>query len=1575
LAIPPPPPGFEVERPRKSKPLRDRLDQAEPGDNIRDLGNGKIPPPPAGFQLEATGDVVDGDTIRLTDNRNARISGFDAWESDQLGYRPGRGPLKLGEQSTAALDGLITPQTDVRGIGKETFGRPVVIARNGEFDTALPMLWQGHGLAAPQYLGDDPARRAEYIEAERLGRLNNQGGHATQYLAPDVQRQADRWNLKLRPDERVEFTNDLPELRPEFQRLTDEEERDFYGFLASKSGDQTFSQADLDAYWRSKGRQASEVADTKFIESVRAGQKFGNLDYSRWDAATLADFNKQNAFAGMRREVQEAYGALLSSPDATPESLAQFADINGMAFDPRDVSAFFDARKEGRTAPIPLPLINPGDGRTGAAARGFGDPIGFIDEMGAAVDALGGTDYRENVFNSDRSFGDIYENNLRQNRATIDYDETNHPWYRLGGQLVSGAAIPGSIGARGVAGYAKAGGAVGGVYGFGSADGNLSQRLANVPLNAAVGAVAAGTLGKVIDVGAPFVHRTLSRGGEAVPAMADDLADIPPPPPGFELEGGSALPEAPTIARADMAADDLAPSISSERIPDLIDVNATRTRPLSDGPSPDLMRAATSRVEPADVLPRASNELTAEEAARLGDGPYEPVPAPRERDFLDPRKYPSRANPDGTVTRRGPADLVTFVRSLNGIRDEGGELTAAGISNAVRKGDDFAGGENRLGRLVNDQDGLAIDDAAQRAYNEGYFPELGRAPTREEFVAALDDTYRGVNRRFLPDDEAEIQAFEGARDQRLAVERAKQEGAPLVDDLGQPTTLDDVIANTPPAISPDEWNPATLAKVGNIRTDLLNSPQEISRALKVADDITGGFEAARRGTITHDETRALAQDLGMTADALLARRKGQAFSAEEAYAARAILAKSGNELVNLAKRVQSLGDDPGSEALAAFRKAMVRHTAIQEQVSGMSAEAGRALSQFRMVADSRDIPGRVLEGLVNAGGGSKRLREAAEMIIDLEKDPTTLNKFIEKASKPRFSDKATEIWYNFLLSGPQTHVVNMVSNTLTTMAQIPEHAIAAGLGAGRRIVLKEASDRVPFTEVGARIGGLLQGTKEGAREFGRALRTGEASDFVTKVENQSQKAISGVKGEVLRIPTRFLTAEDELFKAVARRMEIVGLAARQAGKEGLKGKAAADRAAELAANPTDAMMQSALDYGRYVTFQRPLGPIASLVSQATTRAPILKAIMPFVRTPTNLFKFAVERSPMAPLLREWRKDFAAGGAKRDLALARSMVGTGMGATFAQLAAEGYITGSAPRDENKARLLMADGWQSYSIKIGDKYYSYQRLDPFALTIGAAADMATLDDGMSENQKSKGAALVWASIMGNLSNKTWLSGVSDMLSAFEDPERYGDAFIKRFAGSVTVPTGVAQIARTMDPTVRETPDSLTTIQSRIPGMSDDLLPKRDVWGRPIEKEGGLGPDLLSPIWQSTAKADPATWEALRVDATIGPPVNRDKLAPDVFNKWKKLSGETGHKWVSELIKLPGYREGDAATQKKNIEFMMEKAREAAKANVLSGVPIPTDRPVKGQRRQRRKANVPAPPPGFQIEPPPPGFVLER
>src|SRR5690606_29299600 len=147
-------------------------------------------------------------------------------------------------------------------------------------------------------------------------------------------------------------------------------------------------------------------------------------------------------------------------------------------------------------------------------------------------------------------------------------------------------------------------------------------------------------------------------------------------------------------------------------------------------------------------------------------------------------------------------------------------------------------------------------------------------------------------------------------------------------------------------------------------------------------------------------------------------------------------------------------------------------------------------------------------------------------------------------------DRAIELWYNFLLSGPRTHAVNVTSNFLTTMAQIPEHAAAAVIGAPRAMLKGRDVDRVMFSETGSRVLGWMLGTREGLKQFARTRQTRAASEMARQVESQTMRAISGVKGSGLRTPTRLLMAEDELCTAMARRMGVHGLAARNARKEG-----------------------------------------------------------------------------------------------------------------------------------------------------------------------------------------------------------------------------------------------------------------------------------------------------------------------------------------------------------------------------------------------------------------------------------------
>ncbi|RIV75662.1 hypothetical protein [Pelagerythrobacter aerophilus] len=617
---------------------------------------------------------------------------------------------------------------------------------------------------------------------------------------------------------------------------------------------------------------------------------------------------------------------------------------------------------------------------------------------------------------------------------------------------------------------ARVGAVYGGTEGFMGTDGTVPQRLTGAAIGAPAGAIINAAGGKALEAAAPLLGRAAGavRGRLGREASPTAIAAA-------ETAGEAGIDYADDTARG--AVEDAAlgtadgwpgrvvdertiavnaapgPSLSAPtRERDYLDVQAVRPTLLSDPLSDAQRMAAAANLQPSDVLPLPANTLGGvEEAIAKDAGRFVEARAPNERVELS--RTTIRNYVGAPVPKVGPMDMVGWLRTRGGLVDQDGELSAMGItSNAARKGMDFVGQETRFGPMVNDN-GLTLDEAALQAWEAGFFPERLERPDVSAFLDALRETYEGTRgRRFLPADLPELERYYSMQGDRYDLEQRQEEvGGPVYEDAatpaGEPLPF-------PPAEAYDDWAGVdAVQQVGNIDVTKLDSPQDISRALKATSDMMGGFDAATRGRITQAETGLLASDLNMTPEQLLSRRKGQAMNAEEALAARRILAKSGNELVNLAKRVKQAGDFPDGELLAQFRQALVRHSAIQEQVAGATAEAGRALGQFRMAADSREVRRDILEAFVRGGGGQDRLEEAANVLLDaVEMGPGKFNAVAEKVAKPKWRDKIAEIYINFLLSWPQTHAVNITSNTLTSLAQIPEFAVGAGIGGLRRAV-------------------------------------------------------------------------------------------------------------------------------------------------------------------------------------------------------------------------------------------------------------------------------------------------------------------------------------------------------------------------------------------------------------------------------------------------------------------------------------------------------------------------------------------
>jgi hypothetical protein len=710
---------------------------------------------------------------------------------------------------------------------------------------------------------------------------------------------------------------------------------------------------------------------------------------------------------------------------------------------------------------------------------------------------------------------------------------------------------------------------------------------------------------------------------------------------------------------------------------------------------------------------------------------------------------------------------------------------------------------------------------------------------------------------------------------------------------------------------------------GNINLNKVNAAEDVKEVYRSTAAKNDNFTEARRGTISFEQTQEMAGLVGMSPEKLSKRIRGQAFNAEQMFAARETLVTQATKVKELAKAAYG----GSAEAKMAFSEELTRLVSVQEQVSGATAEAGRTLSQFRMMAGAPKE--RIME-LVEAANAGGRLDDIITKVNQLD-DPSKVASFASKAFRATTMDKVRSLFYNSVLSGPATHVVNAISNqAVSVFGNVLEPFTAATIS-------KVTGGGYTYREAAARTMGMLQGAKEGAYLGLKAFQTEMPSGGLSKViEGAKYQAIGGKLGKASRIPSRLLMGADEMFKAQSFRAEINGQAIRQAYKEGLKGKDWSARVAELKRNPTDGMTDKAMRHAENMTFTNPMGKVGSAVMNLRDKVPGAWLVVPFVRTPANIIAYAAKRSLLAPLFREVREQLAMGGVIRDEAIARMAVGSTVSMAAVGMALEGGITGGGPKDPRERALLYKSGWSPYSFKIGDNYVSFGRLEPLGMLMGVAADFVEISKKMSPDERDQVAALMMLSIQRNLANKSWLGSVTDFIEAYNDPDRYGTNYVTKLSGAV-VPTVVAHVARVNDPYLREANGVLDTIKSRIPGLRETLPAKRDpVYGEPIKLEGAWGPDIVSPIYGTTEKHDPVVNELIRLGFTPSQPTKVIRKADINQGEHSFLQEKGGAAIKSALGRLmgsPQWANLDDEQKMSIVRDIVDRARKGAR-NLLIG-----------------------------------------
>lgn len=631
------------------------------------------------------------------------------------------------------------------------------------------------------------------------------------------------------------------------------------------------------------------------------------------------------------------------------------------------------------------------------------------------------------------------------------------------------------------------------------------------------------------------------------------------------------------------------------------------------------------------------------------------------------------------------------------------------------------------------------------------------------------------------------------------------------------------------------------------------------------------------------------------------------------------------------------GDTATPRDLAVILAQVETISSIQAGFIGRRADVMRAANALKSTAGLIEQTQGIIDA-VTSYGGDKNVAKLMKMLGEYD-NPAQMMAFASKMTKATTWDMVVEAWKAGLVSGLRTHEVNFLSTAAFTTLRLPIEAIAATFGA-----MRNEGERVSFAEIPARVIGMAMGTRDGAKLAGAILRTGE--NLYGPKTDQYAPAIPGLTGEIVRIPFRFLSAEDAILKVVNERGELYALATRQALVEGQTFGTPAffERTVDIARNPTPEMQTQAAEAAARYTFNMPLGP-KGRAFQHLVKTAKLEWLFPFTSTPGNIFKETARMTPGLNLLvREWREDYQAGGIRRDRALAEVTVGTLVMTTVFAAASEGLITGNGTPDKRVKATEMAANIKPYAFKLHGRYVDgYLRMAPLGPMIGATADMYEMWQYMTEGERDQLPKMIGFAIAKNVTGQSFFAGPTNLMSMLDDPARYGENYFESVVSSV-VPAIIGQTAGDVDPYIREVHGMLDALRARIPLMRQGLMPKKDLFGVPIPSPEHLWPG--SPFSISPQFTDKVRTEAARLHfATPEIPKSLDVIPGTDFGKIDKIqltseqkdmfattSGQMAYNIIQQEVVKPDWDSRSPYEQRRLFEMAFKHSRVMAEKLAL-------------------------------------------
>ena len=710
----------------------------------------------------------------------------------------------------------------------------------------------------------------------------------------------------------------------------------------------------------------------------------------------------------------------------------------------------------------------------------------------------------------------------------------------------------------------------------------------------------------------------------------------------------------------------------------------------------------------------------------------------------------------------------------------------------------------------------------------------------------------------------------------------------------------------PPApVDPEQF--ARLSKFGLDTPGEERLSQEIERVVREE-----GLSPKQR--VTWEETKKIAAELGQDPASFIHKER---LNGPELLAVRNLVKANVEHLVAIEHQLAAPGlADVERAHLEELRgKLEGSNDALLGRFVRERSRSGRDLNNLKIVASQSMDPVYWLTKAKRELGDQPMTDEIRSIILEKinQKDRDGLARAVAKLRKVTLWDKGLTLWKAGLLTAPTTHIANTIGNVSMAALETAKEAPAAAFDAALSVV---TGARTKAGLSASTMRASAEGAIAGAKEAAQVMRRGMSADALGKLDLHHE---IDFKNPILDTYTktifRSLSAADRVFRGMALRRSLENQARVIARAERLGGTARKARVAQLLAAPTDEMAVRAVSDAEIATFQN--NGVLARVATAARRplGPVGDIILPFARTPANVASRVAEYSPLGAASAASKILVAAMKGKgidravqREAAdrLGRSATGAGAIAIGYYLAAHGKLNAGRPTQGSaKADEFDLEGKTANSVLINGKWRSLNRFSPVGNLLALGAHIYNAEQEPDATASSV-AMRTLTGIGQSVEEQSFLQGFSTLTDAAKGApgatERYGE----QLAGSI-IPTGVARVAQTIDPTVRETHGPADALMARTPFLSKRLPAKVNQLGEDVTREGGAAGAFLDP---SNSRADRRASDELVAEfARVGAQVTRLKRqkgeSPRAYENRQRVYGQALDQVLRQVIASDDYR----------------------------------------------------------------------